>query len=78
VAGGLVLATAWPRRLVHGLIAGMGIALAADLGGWWLARPWGGAVWIIVVGGGVYVAAAALALLLVLVDLWRPASEKAP
>jgi hypothetical protein len=78
VAGGLALATAWPRRLVQGLIAVMGIALAADLGGWWLARPWAGAVWIIVVGGGVYGAAVALALLLVLVDLWRPASEKAP
>ena len=78
VAAGLLLATAWPRRPVHGLIAVMGIALAADIGGWWLARPWAGAVWIIVVGGGVYVAVVALALLAVLVDLWRPATEKAP
>ncbi len=78
VAGGLVLATAWPRRLVHGLIALMGIALAADLGGWWLARPWAAGVWIIVVGGSVFGAAVVLALLLVLVDLWRPAPEKAP
>jgi len=78
VAAGMVLGTVWPRRLVHGLIAIMGIALVADIGGWWLARPWGGAVWIIVVGGGVYVAAVTLALLAVLVDLWRPATEKAP
>jgi hypothetical protein len=77
VAAGLLLATAWPRRAVHGLIAVMGIALAADIGAWWLARPWGGAVWIIVSGGGVYVATMTLALLAVLIDLWRPATEKA-
>jgi hypothetical protein len=78
VVAGLLLATAWPRRLAHGLIAVMGIALAADLGGPWLARPWSGAVWIMVVGGGVYGAVVALTLLLILIDLWRPASEKAP
>ncbi len=77
VAGGLVLATAWPRRLVHGLIAVIGIALVADLGGAFLARPWSGAIWFVVVGGGAFSAAVALALLLVLIDLWRPASEKA-
>jgi hypothetical protein len=76
VAAALALATAWPRRLVHGLIAVMGIALAADFGGWWLARPWAGAVWIIVVGGGVYVAVVALTLLLVLVELWRPVTKE--
>ncbi|MHC5005727.1 MAG: hypothetical protein ACYTGF_00025 [Planctomycetota bacterium] len=78
VAAAMALGTAWPRRLVHGLIAVMGIALVADIGGWWLARPWGGAIWIIVVGGGVYVAVLTLTLLAVLVELWRPVSEKAP
>jgi hypothetical protein len=76
VAAGLLLATAWPRRFAHGLIAVLGVALAADLAGWWLARPWPGAVWIIVVGGGVFGAAAALALLAVLADLWRPAPKE--
>jgi hypothetical protein len=78
VAAGLVLATAWPRRLVHVLIALMGVALAADLGGPWLARSWAGAIWIIVAGGGVYGVAVALTLLLVLVDLWRPAPKERP
>jgi hypothetical protein len=78
VAAGLVLATAWPRRLVHALIALTGIALAADIGGWWLARPWAGAVWLIVGGGGVFNAVVALTLLLVLADLWRPAPKEQP
>jgi hypothetical protein len=68
----LLLATGWARPPVHGLIALMGVALAADLASWWLARPWAGFVWVIVLAGAVYHAATVAALLAVLVDLWLP------
>jgi hypothetical protein len=77
IAGGLLL-TGWSRRLVHALIALMGVGLAADLAGPWLARPWGGAVWLMLAGGSVFGTVTALSLLAIVVDLWRPMRKEEP
>ncbi|MBL0920911.1 MAG: hypothetical protein IBJ10_02145 [Phycisphaerales bacterium] len=76
--GAMGLATAFPRRLVGALIGAAGLALAADLACWLLARVWAPAVQVIVGAGFVYNAATALLLALILIELWRPltASEK--
>lgn len=78
VVGGMLLLTGWPRRIVHALIALLGVGLVLDLGGPWLARPWAGAVWMIVVGGAVFGTATAVSLLAILVDLWRPLRKEEP
>jgi len=72
VVFGMLLATGWPRRLVGVLVCVGGVGLAADLGGWWLARWNAGFVWAIIGGGVAYKGAMALGLLLVLADLVRP------
>jgi hypothetical protein len=67
-----LLATRWPRAATSGLFAAAGLALLADLAGWWLARS--SAAWVpaIVVAGFVYFAATALSLAAIAVDLWLP------
>jgi hypothetical protein len=78
VVAGMLLATGWPRRPAHALIALMGIGLAADLGGPWLARSWEGAIYLMVAGGGVFGTVMVLSLLAILVDLWRPMRKEQP
>lgn len=72
VIGFLVLATRWPSWLRSGLFALAGLALLADIAGWWLAR--GSAAWVpvIVAAGASYAASTALSLALVVLDLWLP------
>jgi hypothetical protein len=72
VVAGLALATRWPRRLVGGAILTLGLALLVDMGAWWAARPEGGAVYAIVVAGGVYNGGMVAALLGILLDVWAP------
>ncbi|UCD76833.1 MAG: hypothetical protein JSV91_07870 [Phycisphaerales bacterium] len=69
---GLLLATSFPRILVHGSIFLIGAGLLADLGAQWLARLWEPFIWLILVGGGVYGGLASLALVAVMIDLWLP------
>lgn len=64
--------TAWPRRLVGGLVGLSGVALLADLSGQWLARTQVGFVYMIVGGGAAYALSTSALLLLVLGELWRP------
>jgi hypothetical protein len=73
----LLMATRWPRRWVSLAIGCSGIALAADLASWFLARAIPELVWLIALAGIVYSVATCLMLLAILVDLWRPASEPA-
>jgi len=70
--GLLLVGTRWPRFLRHGLCLVGGLALAADLACWWLARLNAAFVPILAVAGTVYVAAMTLASLAVLFDLWLP------
>ncbi len=70
----LALSTSWSRRLVGLGIMLMGVSLAGDLAGWWLARQAEGLVWLVIVGGGVYNGTSVLLLLAVLVDLVMPQS----
>ncbi len=72
---GLLWLTALPGRLWGVIVCVAGVGLAADIAGWWLARIDALFVWAIIIGGVAYNAAMALALLLVLVDLLRPARK---
>lgn len=69
---GLLLATTYPRFLVHACIGLLGLSLLADVGGQWLARSWEPGVWVIVIAGGVYGGLSVLSLLLVLLEMWLP------
>ncbi len=71
-SSGLLLLTGWPRKLINPLILLTALGLAADLGGWWLARVNPSVVPMIVVGGAAFAGGVALSLLLVIADLWRP------
>lgn len=70
--GALGLGTRLPRRVVGSANALLGLGLAADLAGWWLARWQGDMVWLILVGGVVFSAVSGLMLISVMVDLWLP------
>ena len=64
----------WPRWLVGVLGLLLGAGLLCDIGGWWLARPYEGAVMLIVAGGAVFSGSVVLTTLLILGELWLPAS----
>lgn len=72
VLSALVWLTAWPRRLVSFGIGATGVALLADIGGWWLAREVEGLSGLVAAAGAVYNGGTALLLVAVLIDLWRP------
>lgn len=69
---GLVFAGRFGARWGSGLSAFNGLALAVDLGGWWLAREVGGLAALIATAGALYALSLAIALLLVFADLWLP------
>lgn len=68
----LLMATGWSRRLVGVLVCVGGVGLAADIGGWWLARWNAGFVWMIIAGGAAYNASMAAGLALIVADLVKP------
>lgn len=72
VTGVLLVGTRFPRALVNLLFMLIGVGLLADLGGWWLARQYEQAVYMLLVGGAAYIGATGVALLLILLDLWLP------
>jgi len=72
LVAGLMLLTCWPRRVSGGLMVVASLGLALDVASWWLAREWLPAVWIVVVGGGMYSGAMAVMVVGVMVDVLRP------
>jgi len=72
VVGALALMTTWPRRLVAWGVGLMGLALLADMGGWWLARLSPAFVPMIVAAGSAYSGLTGLLLLGVLGELLKP------
>lgn len=78
VLAGLALATRLPRPLMNGLVAITGIALAADIASWWLARESAAFVAVIIGAGGLYNACTVLLIVLILIDLWLPAPRGSP
>lgn len=78
VIGVMAFATIFPRRLVAGVFAVAGLALAADISSWWLARL--GDIWVYVIatGGALYFIASVLMILMSLVELWRPFGPRNP
>ena len=73
----LLLASRWPRAVVGLVIALTGLGLLADIAGQYFARSSESLVWLIVVGGAVYGIVSGVSLLMVLVDMWRPAGPEA-
>lgn len=69
----LGLGTRCSRRWLSPLAFGSGLGLLLDLGAWLPAHWLGGLVLVLVVGGGLWFSCTAVLLLLVLVDLLRPA-----
>jgi hypothetical protein len=72
VIGALLLATRFGAGLRNGLCAVAGLALLADLAGWWLARSSPAWTAMIAVAGGAYALSTAVSLLLILAELWLP------
>lgn len=77
VVGMLGLATAFPRKFTGALVGFAGLALALDLGAWWLARMDDRWVSVIAISGGIYNATMVLLILVVLLELWRPRGKGA-
>lgn len=75
VLGVLLLATRLPALVSGGLFAAAGLALAADIASWWLARENAMFVRVIMVAGGVYAVSMSLSCLAVLLDLWLPSRK---
>ncbi len=66
----LFLMTGLPEKLKLILAPLPMLALIADIGGWWLARPVAPAVYIIAAAGAVFGAAYGLQILIVLGSMW--------
>ncbi len=73
----LALLTSWPRVLVSMLLAGTGLGLVADIGGWWLTRMNDAFAVVVVAGGLLFSGGLSLLSLLVLVDLLLPKPKAA-
>jgi hypothetical protein len=65
----------WPRWLVGGVVLFAGLGLLIDLGSWFLAARSDVFTYLIAAGGAVHTAAMAVAMLLLIIDLWRPCRE---
>lgn len=68
----LMACTRWSPAWRGGLSTLAGLALAADLASWWLARASALFVHAVVAGGALYFGSVVLMSLMILVDLWRP------
>lgn len=93
VLGALLLTTRLRRPITDVIFMLTGLALAADIAGWWLARPeyWDGLsifrmqipdlsmsfVYVIIGAGLIYNAMSGLSLAIVFFDLWLPRRRRA-
>lgn len=73
----MMLGTRWPRGLVGLVVAVNGLGLAADIGGWWLAKVSAAWVPMIAAGGFAYNGTIGLMMAGLLIDLWWPARRSA-
>lgn len=64
------LPTAWRTVLTPAPM----LAMVCDFSGWWLARFAGGFVYVILAAGAVFGLAFGFQVIVVLIDLWRPAA----
>lgn len=68
----LAWSTRFAPRLKSGLALLLGLGLACDLAGWWLAREGASFIWLVILGGGAWSVGALLGCLLALAELWLP------
>jgi hypothetical protein len=72
----LAFCTRWPAALRCGGALAGGLALAADLSSWFLARESAAFVYVIAAAGAIWSTWMALALSSILLELWLPESER--
>lgn len=72
----LFLATSWPRGLRDSLILVGWVTLLMDLASWWLARWHPGFVTLILAGGLIYGLVLSLQLVLIFIELFKPAPRE--
>ena len=72
LAGVLLWPSRWPRWLRLGLPMLTFVALRADIGGWWLARHFESAIYLVMSGGLLLTMGMTACLGLALFDMWRP------
>ncbi len=77
VLGLMMLGTRWTRGLVGVVVALNGVGLAADIGGWWLAKLDAAWVPMIAVGGFAYNGTIGVMMVALIIDLWWPARKAA-
>lgn len=70
LAGGLFLATGFPRRLRSLAAFLLGFGLLVDFAGMWLARSWAPLAWLVVAGGALFGLGLLISLPGTLWDLW--------
>ncbi|MBI5433952.1 MAG: hypothetical protein HZA52_14065 [Planctomycetes bacterium] len=73
---GVLMILVWSTRFVpfaRSMVAFLlGVGLACDLAGWFLARESAALVWLVIGGGSAFAGGAALGCVLVLGELWLP------
>lgn len=73
---GLLMLLVWATRFAPFLRSAaaflLGVGLACDLAGWFLARQSAALVWLVIAGGGAFASGVVLASALVLAELWLP------
>lgn len=72
---GLLWLTRLPKALVGVLAALIGVGLALDIGGWWIARSVEAFVPVIPIAGAMFNGGCGVAMALVVVDAWWPARK---
>lgn len=72
---GLAVCTAWNKKAVGGLVFLSGLGLLMDLACQWFAGGVKPLVYGIVAGGAIYAVSSGLLLVMILLDLWRPAKK---
>lgn len=73
----LAYMTSWSRRLLNVLVGVAGVGLFLDIASWWVAREYAGAVYTIIIGGGMYNGGTVLMIVLIMLDVLLPAKKAA-
>lgn len=68
----LLMMTSWKRCTIELCWMILGVALLGDIGSWWLARAFEGAVYAIVVSGGIFNGGVGLILIALAIETLKP------
>ncbi len=71
----MLMISSYPKWYRHGCVFVIGVALALDLGSWWIARVWIGGVWIMLIAGLFFGVSITLSTLSLMLEVWLPAAK---